>query len=54
MNDIKDQFLLRPDITFLNFGSFGACPKPIFADYQRWQMILEQEPVQFIIRDGGI
>ena len=52
MNDIKDQFLLRPDITFLNFGSFGACPKPIFADYQRWQMILEQEPVQFIIRDG--
>lgn len=46
--DIRDQFLLRKDITFLNFGSFGACPKPIFEDYQKWQYELEQEPVQFI------
>jgi len=27
---LQDQFLLRPDITYLNFGSFGACPRPIF------------------------
>jgi len=47
-----DQFLLRKDITFLNFGSFGACPKPIFEDYQHWQRILEMEPVQFITVDG--
>ena len=32
---IKELFLVRKDITFLNFGSFGACPKPIFEDYQR-------------------
>ena len=49
---MKDQFLLREDITFLNFGSFGACPKPIFEDYQNWQRILEMEPVQFITVDG--
>ena len=49
---MKDQFLLRKDITFLNFGSFGACPKPIFSDYQNWQFILESEPVQFITIDG--
>jgi isopenicillin-N epimerase len=49
---MKNQFLLREDITFLNFGSFGACPKPIFADYQNWQRILEMEPVQFITVDG--
>lgn len=41
-------FLLNPDITYLNFGSFGACPKPVFDDYQRWQRELEFEPVQFI------
>jgi isopenicillin-N epimerase len=43
----KPQFLLRPDITFLNFGSFGACPKPVFDDYQHWQLMLEREPIQF-------
>ncbi|MCC6372401.1 MAG: aminotransferase class V-fold PLP-dependent enzyme [Bacteroidia bacterium] len=41
-------FLLNPNITFLNFGSFGACPKPVFDDYQKWQLELEREPIQFI------
>ena len=45
---MKSQFLLDPAITFLNHGSFGACPKPIFEEYQRFQMELENEPVYFI------
>jgi isopenicillin-N epimerase len=49
---IKSLFLLNPDIVFLNFGSFGACPRPIFEDYQTWQRKLESEPVQFIINKG--
>lgn len=49
---MKDQFLLRNDVTFLNFGSFGACPKEIFEDYIKWQYLLENEPVQFITVDG--
>lgn len=49
---MKDLFLLRDDITFLNFGSFGACPKEIFDDYIQWQYLLEKEPVQFITVDG--
>ena len=49
---IADQFLLNPDITFLNFGSFGACPKPVFDNYQHWQLQLEREPVQFIAANG--
>lgn len=49
---MKDLFLLRPDITFLNFGSFGACPKLIFDEYQRYQRELEYEPVQFIVNSG--
>lgn len=50
--DLKAQFLLNPEITYLNFGSFGACPKPIFEDYQKWQLELETEPVQFIAVNG--
>lgn len=49
---LKSQFLLDPEITFLNFGSFGACPKPVFDVYQNWQRILEREPVQFIAVKG--
>lgn len=51
-NFFKSQFLLRDDITFLNFGSFGACPKPVFQQYQAFQLELEQEPVQFITVNG--
>jgi selenocysteine lyase/cysteine desulfurase len=43
-------FLLRPDITFLNHGSFGASPAPVFETYQRWQRELEAEPVEFLGR----
>ncbi len=40
-------FLLDPKIIFMNHGSFGACPKPIFDDYQKWQRRLEKQPVLF-------
>lgn len=45
---MKSHFHLNPEITFLNHGSFGACPKPIFEEYQRFQLELENEPVYFI------
>jgi isopenicillin-N epimerase len=47
---MKSQFLLDQNITFLNHGSFGACPKPIFEEFQRFQLELEAEPVDFIQR----
>lgn len=52
MNAISKQFLLDKSIHFLNHGSFGACPKPIFEDYQKWQLELETEPAQFIQVNG--
>lgn len=52
MSKIKDQFLLDWNITFLNHGSFGACPKIVFEDYQKWQILLECEPIQFITSTG--
>ena len=52
MRSQKQHFLLRPDITFLNFGSFGACVKPVFERYQQFQRELEEDPVQFITVTG--
>lgn len=45
---MKEHFLLDPNITFLNFGSFGACPKPVFENLMHWQRLLEANPVQYI------
>jgi isopenicillin-N epimerase len=47
---LKDLFLLDPDIHFLNHGSFGACPRPVYEQYQHWQRELEKQPVEFLAR----
>jgi isopenicillin-N epimerase len=47
---LRQLFLLDPDIAFLNHGSFGACPRPVFEEYQRWQRELERQPVEFLAR----
>ena len=47
---MRELFLLDPEVVFLNHGSFGACPQPVFEAYQGWQRELEREPVDFIFR----
>ncbi len=51
---MREHFLLDPDVVFLNHGSFGACPREVFADYQRWQLELERNPVEFLGRRSGL
>jgi isopenicillin-N epimerase len=48
--DLRSQFLLDPGVTFLNHGSFGATPIPVFETYQNWQRELERQPVEFLGR----
>jgi len=48
--DLRDEFLLDPGVTFLNHGSFGACPRGVFERYQEWQLKLERQPVLFLAR----
>ena len=50
-NNYKSQFLLDKDITYLNHGSFGACPKPIFDSLISWQKKLELNPVKHLAFD---
>lgn len=50
-NSYAPHWLLKPDIDFLNHGSFGACPKVIL-DYQRQiQELVELEPVHFFVKE---
>jgi len=52
---LRTEFLLDPDVVFLNHGSFGACPRPVFEAYQAWQREMERQPVQFLgYRFGGL
>jgi len=48
--NLRDLFLLNPQIYYLNHGSFGACPRPVFERYQEWQRELETQPVEFLSR----
>ena len=47
---MRSEFLLDPGITFLNHGSYGACPREVFQIYQDWQLEMERNPVAFLAR----
>jgi isopenicillin-N epimerase len=50
-NPYRRHWPLRPDITFLNHGSFGACPRPVLAAQARLRERLEGDPVDFLVRE---
>lgn len=47
---LRGLFALRSGVVFLNHGSFGARPWPVIEEYRRWQLELEQQPVEFLGR----
>ena len=47
-SEYKPLFSLDPNVTYLNHGSFGACPKVIFNSLINFQKQLEYEPVKFL------
>lgn len=50
---LREHFLLDPSVTFLNHGSFGACPREVLQAQRRWQDEMESNPVAFLGRRSG-
>ena len=51
---LRPHFLLDDDVVFLNHGSFGACPRPVWETYRAWQDQLERQPVAFFGRHHAL
>ena len=47
----RGHWSLDPRVTFLNHGSFGACPMPVVEAQAAWRSRLESEPVHFLGRE---
>jgi isopenicillin-N epimerase len=50
---MREHFLLDPSVVFLNHGSFGATPREVLLEQQRWQAEMEANPVEFLGRRSG-
>lgn len=48
---ISEPWLLDPDVTYLNHGSFGSTPAVVLEYQQQLQLRLEKEPVLFMVRE---
>lgn len=51
IEDYKKLFLLKSNITYLNHGSFGGCPKEVMEEYFRLQTVLESQPIDYLAND---
>ena len=47
-SELSKYWILDPNITFLNHGSFGACPKLILDEQTKLRTSLESDPVTFM------
>jgi len=48
---LREAWALDPAVTFLNHGSYGACPRAVLASQDAWRRRMEAEPVQFLGRE---
>jgi isopenicillin-N epimerase len=44
----RDEWLLDPAVAFLNHGSFGATPREVLAEQERWRVRMERHPTHFM------
>ena len=49
----RSHWRLDPSLTFLNHGSFGACPAPVLDRQTELRARMEANPVRFLVRDLG-
>ena len=41
---VRDQFVLDPEWTYLNFGGLGSCPLPVLNSFWEWTRSEERAP----------
>ncbi len=51
MSPFARHWQLDPAIDFLNHGAFGACPRPVLEEQDRFRAQLESQPVRFMVRE---
>jgi len=47
----REEWLLDPEVAFLNHGSFGATPRAVLAEQERWRTLMERRPTHFMDRE---
>ena len=48
--DLRDLWMLRPGLCFLNHGSFGAVTCRVFEEQTKWRQRIEADPIEMIGR----
>ncbi|MDQ3263214.1 MAG: aminotransferase class V-fold PLP-dependent enzyme [Myxococcota bacterium] len=51
MSPLRGHWSLDPTITFLNHGSFGACPTQVLEAQSALRARMEAQPVRFLVRE---
>ena len=51
MSVAQDVWLLDPEISFLNHGSFGSTPREVLEFQQQLQLRMERRPMGFLVRE---
>lgn len=49
--DLSKHWTIDPSVTFINHGSFGACPKRVLHEQDELRALLEREPLQFMMKE---
>ena len=52
-SSVRDAWGLDPEVVYLNHGSFGAAPRVVLAEQQRWRDRLEANPMRFMEEELG-